>query len=443
MGQILGNVLKLAAAGLGDVLKLDTAPDGMQVLGIRLNGTVPCTVTGTPTLAQADFVTFLKHAIGSLTLEEGPKTARRTPLIAVDGNDLRTVHRWWYQNECPNTVYGAALGTGAQNLTFTIFVPFCPPPYYRGTPRLAGTTQVRQMVLRVFEGTGAMPANVARAAGNITLEVEFVTVPGPDTWAPILSVQRDSSPRRDLLGPDGVTLLSYVPDTAAASSALTAFNVQILDGTSALRMTDLQVLANLTNAFKDELVDQGASPSAITDEHTVLHFVPYGVDLDRWPHGAMRFEEAKSDLSPINARTIFLPPRDPVRATAEAQTSADVYGTTIKVSQPIIDEDADPGAAATQAARIFKSDDSRFTGKPGLVASPGAAVVTVDVPGQVQARVKATAAAAKGGGATVARDAAKRAVKVVSLAIPGSTATDGTRKGAVNDGLVKVFADVA
>lgn len=427
MGNIIGNSLKLAQAGATDSLRLDTAPDGMQFDGIRLNVSCPVTVTGTPTLVTADLIAFVKRAVGSIVLEEGPRDARRMLYASADGQDLRTVHRWWMENEITNNVVGAQVA-GAGTFTCSIFIPFTQPPHIRGTPRKPGTTQVRTMLLRVTEGSSAINGAVARAAGTLVLDVEYVCNAGPDVWAPLLTMQRESSPRRDALGPDGATLLAYVPDTAAASSALTAFNVQIVNGAGAVRVTDVQSVAAITRAFTDEMVDQGAA--GITDEHTVVYYVPAGMDVDRAPHGAIRFEEAKSDLSPVNLRFVYFPARDALRAKAEAKASANAKGGTVLLTQPIVDEDADPGSAATQPARVFDQNDARFTTKAGLVASSGSDVVNVTLPAPIIAAVKGAKGAGDGQG--------RRAAKVASLMVPGAAGTDGGRRGDVADAISRI-----
>jgi hypothetical protein len=412
MGHILYNALKFAnaAGGSPDSLKLDQAPDLMQFDGLRLNISMPVTVTGTPTLVQSDLVLFLKRAIGTFTLEEQVRGAVRTLWNAADGNDLRTAHRWWARNEVVNNVVGAQ-SAGAATFTATVFLPFVAPPWLRAYgSRRPGTSQVRRLMIRAAEGLSALPASIARAAGNCQVEVEFIVQPGPDQFAAILSMQREQSPRRDAVGPDGVTLLAYVPDTAAASSALTGFNVQVIDGASAIRVTDLQSIAPITRAYDDAHKDVGST--SITDEHTVVYFADDQAELDKVPHGSVRFEEYKTDLSPVNLRFLYLPSRDATRAKAEAKAAADAKGGSVLLAQPIIDDDADPGAAAVQAARIFEPSDARFTTRPGLLAWSGSDVVSVSMPPSIVGSVKAQAAAAKGAGPNVARDVARRGIKV-------------------------------
>jgi len=446
MGQILGNMLRLAGTGATDVLKFDSAPPDVGFLGVRLNLTVPVNNAGAGyTGLQTDLVAFLKRMLSVVVLEEGPVGQRMNVWNAADGNDLRTLHRIHYQNEIICSFFGpqtgGQIGAGASNLTATIFCPFVPPPFYKGARRLPGTTQVRQMVLRVVEGAGNPIPGQATITRNglATIEVEFVTMPGPDQWSPVLSIQRESSPRRDATGPDGLTLIAWVPDSAASGSALTAFTINVLDGGPWIKVTDLQIVSRVWRMWQDEMVDQGATVNDINDEHTVVHFLPFGADLDLQPHGALRFEEAKSDLSPVNLRFAYLPARTPARAKAEAKTSALAAGGSVLLTQQPAGEDADPGLATTLPARVFTPSDARFTTKPGLLASAGSDVVTVSIPSRFTSAIAQQAKDAAKDGSAVARDVARRGSKVVVLAIPGTTNTKGDWVGDVADMAAKAL----
>jgi hypothetical protein len=424
------NVLQLSGAGNSAELVFDGAPEG-QFDGYRLNISGTVTVTGTPTGAAADLKAYLQRAIGQLIEEYGPTGARKTSLYNIDGLDLRTLHRLALRNEVQNNVIGTVYAAGDVTFSATIFRPFA-MPWLRGQRKRPGHTQMRSFKLKIVEGSGNLTAGYVRKAGTfITIEVEFCNRPGRDQLAPVLSISRENSPRRDLIGPDGVTLAAWIPGTAAAASALTAFTVDI----GARRVHQLQSVQSITKAFADDHIDQGGTN--ITDEHTLIHYAGDLEVLEELPHGPMKFEEAKSDLSPIDMRILYYPPITELEAKRWAVHAAGRYGRPVLLTQMEPSLDQDPGAASVAVAHIVRTDDARFALEPGVIAGPGSDAADVSIPRHYLANAKAARSGV--GRAAVGDQAVRRLEKITSLRVPGATDSRGEGSGTIREAIRAKF----
>lgn len=430
MGITLGNSIKTSQASGSDTMNLDTAPEG-QHAGIGLFITRPVAVTGAHTPTIADLVAMLNQSIASIQLDEKVPNALRAVLANVSGGDLRELHRLATGMEVFNDFVGVAQAINAAQLyRARLFIPFCPPDGWLGTRRPSrkpGHTQVRALSIRVTEGTGVINANSSRGAGTQSIDVEYSVTPGPDQHAPLLTVTKETSPRRDATGPDGVTLAAYQAGQAASASPLTAYTADA----GKRRVINVQSVQTTVRDTAAMLADAGRAN--INDTDTVVYPVPVGAWLETLPAGRVKLEEGKSDLS-WDLRFVVIPARDEAAARAFAAYAASKYGRRVLLTQRPAEVDEDPGMAAIEPAAIIPETDARFALMPGIVGVPGSDATSVVVPDAWRRQAGQLKGSAEG-------EAAKRKLrKVASLHVPGATDTAGERVGQLGAQLDATFA---
>jgi hypothetical protein len=430
MGIILGNTLKTAAASGSDTMTLDGAPEG-QHAGIGLFISRPVNVTGAHTPAVADLIAYLNQAIASIQMDEKVPNSLRAVLANVGGGDLRELHRLATGQEVYNDFVSVAKVINAADIwRARLFIPFTPPAAWLRSARASrkpGHTQVRALAIRVTEGTGVISANASRGAGTQTIDVEFSVEPGADQHAPLLTMVKETSPRRDATGPDGVTLAVYQAGQAASASPLAAYVVDA----GKRRVVNVQTVQTTVRDTAAMVADSGRAN--INDTDTVLYQAPFGERLEAQPAGQVRVEEGKSDLA-FDLRFVTIPARDEAAARAFAAYAASAYGRRVLFTQKPAEVEEDPGMAAIEPATIIPETDARFSTLPGIVGMPGTDTTAVVVPDGWRAR------AAQLKGNREADDAKRKLRKVASLMVPGATGTDGGRTGTLGATIDATFA---
>lgn len=431
-----GNSFKLAAGGLSDELTLHDAPDASVFDDVKLRVSVPVNNSGAQRAGTAaDLVAVLDRAIGGLTLEHGPTNARRLAYANVKGSDLRIVHRIAQQNDVPNNIVGAQIAAGDSTLEAVVRVPFR-IPWLRGMRKRPGTQQVRAMKIKIVEGGTAanrdLGAGLTRRDGAfITIEVEFNNKPGnPLQIAPILSLARENSPRRDAKGPDGLTVAAWVNGYTAAACPLNAFRLE-LGGTL---VHDLQAIKPVTQAYEEEGTD--GLVDKITDAVAVLYIADANEKIEELPHGELRFEQAQMDLSPIDLRVLHYPAHDQTSSEQQTIALAEAVRAPVLTTAAELPPFAAGGAASVAPIVAYTPSDARFVSEPGLVAVPGQGTATVAIP---EATKRVAESAAKGLGGVVGTAYARQIQKRTSFRVPGLTSSRGKGVGGLRSAVRGVF----
>lgn len=421
-----GNSLSTVGPGLSADLDLTDAPAKSQFDGLNLKIKYPFTVTTAPVTGDVALLTkIINAAIGSLTLEHGPKGRRSNAYNAAKGEEIENAHRYAMRNMPPNNIVGTVFAVGAQVGEVTLQLPFF-VRWLRGERKRPGTSQVRAMKLKIVEAALVAHTNVARTAGaQVVREVEFLNRPGPDIHAQILTLTREQSPKKNTTGPDGLTVGAWLVNSKAADTTLKAFKVMV----GGVLVHDLQTPAGLAAAFDEEHQDVGGG--TITDTVTPIYFATDNEEIDELVHGPVEFEMSEQDIASVQLHVLHYPALSEAEAKQETIDEANTKQTPVLMTLLERSAFAHPGAAAVANRRPVTPSDARFVSEPGLVATVGAQDAQPSVPAHIIGATEQGARAVASQGAHVADAFARRIQKLTAMKTPGVTTTTGKGLGSI------------
>lgn len=418
----------------------------LRMTGILFRVSYPITVTvGTWTVASFAtlIVAIMNAAINSFTLSYGTQNSYK-PYVGVQGAELRNVHRFALQRECPNSLPTANVVVGTYTWNVDFEIPFHVPSLMSGRKRLPGFSQIRTMQLEIIEGaaySNTATGTAARTpAGNVVIDVDPLCVGGGDRWSPLLSYYKVNTSDFEAVGPDGSHLGAWDDNAGFGSTAIQLYSLYF-DGDP---HTESMPPYAPEDRYIDDWVQGGttaASEASIDDTETVLLSPEINTEVSDLPAGRISVKLPSMYVATIKLRGLYWPALSISEATEATATAADQNRSGVLLSV-----DSDAAYASDKAARTFPVDIHTVdkpgaTLLPGVVAQAPGVSPSISVPSHIKAAVDGSVAAAAASGAATADAARAAALTNLAKLVPGMAQTAATVGNAASTQKAAVITD--